>query len=137
MTNPLTINQVFAQLAALEGQPVELEAVLVDTDGDGFELLHYPAAERVREFVDDDREYPASILLGFGNGSLRPNVHALRRWSGKRVRVHGVIHSVLALPPVSGLSKGGFGPWGLWPAEVEVYSVQRVTADERRESARQ
>lgn len=133
MTSPLPINEVFERLAELDGQPLELEAVLIADDSGGFELLHYPNSARIPYFVDGETEYRQSIWLAFGNGSLQPNKDALQRWSGKRVRVHGVLRSVSALLTFGGLGKGGFGPWGLWPAEVEAYILQRVTAEERRE----
>ena len=133
MTNTLTINQVFERLAELDGQPLELEGVLTADDSGGYELLHYPNSDRISCFVDAGIEYRRSIWLGFGNGSLQPNKDALQRWSGKRVRVHGVMRSISALPIIGSLGKGGFGPWGLWPAEVEAYILQRVTAHERRE----
>jgi hypothetical protein len=51
------------------------------------------------------------------------------------VRIHGILSSYISLPPVGALGRGGFGPWGFWPAQIEPYSVQRVTAEERRENA--
>jgi len=133
MTSPLTINQVFERLSELDGQPVELEGVLIADDSGGYELLHYPKSARISCFVDGEIEYRQSICPGFGNGSLQPNKDTLQRWSRKRVRIHGVLRSLSALPIIEGLGKGGFGPWGFWPAEVEVYILQRVTAEERRE----
>ena len=133
MTNPLAINQVFERLAGLDGQPLELEGILAVDDSGGYELLHYPAAERIACFVDGETEYRKAVWLSFGNGSLQPEKGALQRWAGKRVRVHGILHSVGALPIIKGLGKSGFGPWGMWPAEIEAYILQRVTAGERRE----
>lgn len=133
MTSPLTVNQVFERFGELGGQPVELEGVLIAEDSGGYELLHYPKSARISCFVDGETEYRQSIWLAFGNGSLQPNRDALQRWSGKRVRIHGVMQSVSALPTIGGLGKGGFGPWGFWPAEVEVYILQRVTAEERKQ----
>ena len=134
MTSALTINQVFEKLAEFEGQPLEIEGVLIADDSGGYELLHYPNSARISCFVDGETEYRQSVWLAFGSGSLQPNKDALQRWSGKRVRVHGVMRSVIALPTIEGLGKGGFGPWGFWPAEVEAYILQRVTAEERREN---
>jgi hypothetical protein len=51
------------------------------------------------------------------------------------VRIHGILSCYVSLPPVGALGRGGFGPWGFWPAQIEPYSVQRVTAEERRENA--
>lgn len=133
MTSALTINQVFERLANLEGQPLEMEGVLIADDSGGYELLHYPNSARISCFIDGETEYRQSIWLKFGSGSLQPNKDALQRWSGKRVRVHGVMRSVIALSRVEGLGKGGFGPWGFWPVELEAYILQRVTAEERRE----
>lgn len=133
MTSPLTINEVFEQLAELDGQPLELEGILIADDSGGYEILHYPNSARIPCFIDGETEYRQSIWLAFGNGSLQPNKEALQRWSGKRVRVHGVMRSISTLPTIEGFGKGGFGPWGLWPAEVEAYILQRVSADERRE----
>lgn len=132
MTSPLTINQVFERLAELDGQPLELEGVLVADDSGGYELLHYPNSARIPCFVDGEIEYRHSFWLTFGNGSLQPKKDVLQRWSGKRVRVHGVMRSVNSLPIIEGLGKGGFGPWGFWPAEIEAYILQRITAEERR-----
>jgi hypothetical protein len=134
MTAHRSVNDVLAQLATLNDQPVQVEGIL-RLQSEGFELLHYPKAERQFGPVEGEHQYQPSIWLGFGNGSLQPNTEALERWVGKRVRIYGVINSYLALPPFGSLGRGGFGPWGFWPAQIEPYSVQRVTAEERRENA--
>jgi hypothetical protein len=134
MTAHRSVNEILAQLATLNDQPVQVEGIL-ELQSEGFELLHYPKAERQSGPAEGEHQYQASIWVGFGNGSLQPNTEVLERWVGKRVRIHGVISSYLALPPVGSLGRGGFGPWGFWPAQIEPYSVQRVTAEERRENA--
>lgn len=135
MTSPLTINQAFERLAELDGRPLELEGILVAHDYGGYELLHYPSSEWLTCYVVGKAEYPPAIWLAFGNGSLKPNQEAFTRWSGKRVRVHGVLRSVHALREIAGLGKGGFGPSGFWPAVFETYILQRLTAEERRQSS--
>ena len=133
MTRSRAVNEALEQLADLEGEPVEIEGIL-EADSEGYELVHYPRSERRTAYLEGDDEYRPAFWLAFGNGSLRPNHAALKRWLGKRVRVHGLVRSLAALPVVSGLGKGGFGPWGFWPAEIEPYSVQRLTAEERRDN---
>jgi len=132
MTAPLPINEVLNRLSELDGVPVQLEGILA-IHAEGYEIKHYPRAERRHEYVDGESSYQSGVWLAFGDGSIQPNVSALSRWNGKRVRISGVIHSLSSLPSLGWVGKGGFGPWGFWPAEVETYSIQRVTAEERRE----
>ena len=133
MTLPLTINQALERLNALDGQPVELEGILDASHGGGYELLHYPKVERATSYDRNDSRYRSALWLAFGDGSLRPNHEALSRWCGKRVRVHGVIRTVNPHPELAGFFGSGFGPWGNWPAEVESFILQRVSADARRD----
>ncbi|NHZ92231.1 hypothetical protein F2P45_24970 [Massilia sp. CCM 8733] len=137
MTNPLTINQVLDRLAALDGQPVEIDGILWADDQGGYALMHYPKSERQPRFFNGGSDYPPDIWIAFGAGSLQPNLAALKRWEGKRVRIHGLLRSVQNLPQFGDLGKGGFGPWGAWPAEIEPYILQRVSADERRQAVPQ
>ena len=133
MNTTRPVNEVLDRLTELDGKPVLLEGVL-QVHEEGYEVQHYPKAERRPQHAEDCHSYQAGIWLAFGNGSIQPNGVALKRWQGKRVRVSGVIRSLASLPSFGGsLGKGGFGPWGFWPAEIEAYSVQRVTAEERRE----
>ena len=97
-------------------------------------MKHYPKAERHSEHMEEGHSYQSGIWVEFGNGSIQPNNAVLSGWQGKRVRVHGVVHSVASLPSIGALGTGGFGPWGFWPATIEPSSVQRVTAEERREN---
>ena len=129
MTNPLTINEALDRITELNGMPVELEGILA-SEPEGYHLLHYPKAERKPDYLDlSGHRYPPSVILAFGNGSLQPNQKALGRWLGKRVRVHGVLHST---PLPRGDEQTLF--MGLvTPARIEPYSVQRLTSDERRE----
>jgi hypothetical protein len=128
-----TVNEALDLLDSLDGQPVQIEGVLV-IEPEGYELVHYPKVERRVASSEDGVVIRSSFCLAFGNGSLQPNQKALARWQGKKVRVHGVIHTPELRPAYGSLGKGGFGPHGFWPAEIECYSVQRVTAEERREN---
>lgn len=127
-----TVNELLGQLTVFESQPVQLEGIL-ELHEEGYALKHYPKTERHSEHVHDGNSYQSAVWIEFGNGSIQPNDTVLDGWQGKRVRVHGVIHSVTSLPSIGSLGKGGFGPWGFWPASIEPSSVQRVTAEERRE----
>jgi len=133
MKSYLAINQVLDRLAAFEGQPMQVEGVL-EVHEEGYALKHYPNAERRSEHLDEGYSYQSGIWIEFGSGSVQPNGKVLDRWHGKRVRVYGVFHGLASLPSVRALSKGGFGPWGFWPAVIEPTSIQRVSAEERRES---
>lgn len=128
MTHPLAINSALDQLVELDGMPVELEGVLA-VEPEGYQLLHYPKAERRPAYRDGHRSYPPTVLLAFGNGSLQPNRNALTRWLGKRVRVHGILRSTLL--PRSYENMDVFGL--VMPASIEPYSIQRLTAGERRD----
>ena len=134
MTAHRSVNEVLADLGTPDEQPLELEGIL-EAHSEGFELLHYPKAERISGPQDGEHQYQAGVWIGFGNGRLQPNQDALTRWVGKRVRIHGILSSYLSLPSFGSLGHGGFGPCGFWPAQIEPYSVQRVTAEERRENA--
>ncbi len=126
-----TVHEVLDSLPKLEGQPVELEGVL-GAEPEGYEVLHYPKAERRANSLDEGPILRSSIWLEFGIGSIQPNRQVLNRWQGKRVRIHGIVHSPEPRPATV-FGKGGFGPSGFWPAAVEVYSIQRVTAEQRHE----
>ncbi|WP_396616786.1 hypothetical protein ACHZ97_09475 [Lysobacter soli] len=128
----ISVNGLIEQLAELDGQPVQVEGVLV-LEPEGYELQHYPNSERLTTRTLFDSEYRPGIWIAFGDGALKPNHVALERWTGKRVRVVGIVKTIATLSPAGSLGRGGFGPWGFWPAQIEPYSVQRVTADERRE----
>ncbi len=133
MKTARSVNEALDLLDSLNGQPVEIEGILV-IEPEGYELLHYPRAERRATSSEGEVAFKSSFWLAFGNGGLQPNHTALARWQGKRVRVHGVIHTTENRPVYGALGTGGFGLHGFWPAEIECYSIQRVTAEERREN---
>ena len=128
MTHPLAINHALDKLAELDGMPVELEGILA-VEPEGYRLLHYPKAERRPDYTDGHRSYPPAVVLAFGHGSLQPNQNALTRWLGKRVRVHGVLRSTLLPRSYEGVDVFGM----VMPASIEPYSIQRLTAGERRD----
>jgi len=132
MTSPRAVNDIIDNLSELDGQPLEVEGILF-RESEGYQLLHYPKAERKAGPTVGEHTYKAAVWISPGNGSLRLNNDALSRWVGKRVRVHGILQSYTALEFHGFMGKGGFGPWGFWPAQIEPYSIQRVTAEERRE----
>jgi hypothetical protein len=129
MTNPFAVNYALDRIVELDGTPIELEGILA-VEPEGYHLLHYPKVERKPDYFDlSGRSYPPSVILAFGSGSLQPNHRVLSGWIGKRVRVHGVLHST---PLPRGDEQTVF--MGLiTPARIEPYSVQLLTADERRE----
>jgi hypothetical protein len=127
-----SVNETLTQLDELHGMPVEVEGVL-DTWSEGtingYELLHYPKVER-RTGADKDPTHQSSLWLHFGIGSIQPNRSVLARWVGKRVRVHGIVYCAKSLNrEFEALSD----PLSIWPVHLEVYSVQRVTSDQRKE----
>lgn len=126
------VNEVLDQLVTLDGKPTRLEGIL-EVHDEGYELKHYPKLGRRPEFTEDSYSYRSGIWVEFGNGSIRPNKAVLACWQGKRVRVTGVVYGLASLSSFGAVGKGGFGPWGFWPAAIEAYSIQRVTAEERRE----
>lgn len=127
-----SVNQALGQLAEAEERAMTIEGIL-QLQPEGYQLLHYPKAERLTVADGSNEPYQAAVWVGFGSGSLQPNSIALTRWEGKRVRIQGFVRTIASLPSFAGLGRGGFGPHGLWPIQIEPYSVQRVTADERRE----
>lgn len=128
-----SVHDVLDSLAALDGQAVEIEGVL-GTETEGYEVLHYPKSQRRAATAADGPIYLSSLWLEFGTGSIQPNRQALKRWDGKRVRVHGIVHAPEARPATA-FGKGGFGPYGFWPAAIEVYSIQRATSEQRVEGS--
>jgi hypothetical protein len=129
MTNPLSINSALEQLGHLDGMPAELEGILA-AGGEGYQLLHYPRSERKADHKHGQQSYEPGVAIEFGNGSLQPNHRALARWLGKRVRVHGLIRTRLLPPAFATMDIFGI----LWPASIEPFTIQRLTADERREN---
>jgi hypothetical protein len=131
---PRSVNQLLDELNSVEDAPIEVEGVL-NAQPEGYELLHYPKSERRGNDEVEEPIYRSNVWLAFGNGSLQPNHSALARWLGKRVRVHGIVQTASSpLPSREFHHHGGFGPYGFWLAQLEVYSIQRVTAEARRES---
>ena len=129
-----SVNQLLDDTPSSDGRPVQVEGVL-GAQPEGYELLHYPKAERRANDEVDGPIYRSSVWLSFGNGSIQPNVTALSRWLGKRVRVHGVLMTTANPSPSREFHHhGGFGPYGFWLAALEVYSIQRLTSEERREN---
>jgi hypothetical protein len=59
MTHPLAINHALDRLAELDGMPIELEGILA-VEPEGYQLLHYPQAERRPDYKDGRRIYPPS-----------------------------------------------------------------------------
>lgn len=125
-----SVNQAFDEFASTNGSPLEIEGIL-NLQSEGYELLHYPKAER----RDSGRVERLSVWLVFGNGAIQANNSALSHWIGKRVRAQGIFKtSANLLPSHEFHHHGGFGPYGLWLAQLEVYSIQRVTSEVRKES---
>jgi hypothetical protein len=129
MTNPLAINYALDWLAELNGHPFELEGISM-LDGGRYQLLHYPKSERRTEHTDGRLSYEPCLTLEFGNGSVQPNNVALSRWKGRRVRVHGILTARLLPQKYAEMDILGI----LCPGAIEPYSIQRITADERRRS---
>jgi hypothetical protein len=118
MSSALSVNELVDRARELDGQPVEVVGLLTFEFEDR-SLGHFPKAER-REITEavDPPYYQSSVWLAFGTGSIRPNHDVLARWTGKRVRVVGVVRTPAG--------PGGCGHFGGWGCEVEVYTVERI-----------
>ena len=112
----LQVNQAIDRIAELAGSPVAIDGLL-SFEFENMSLEHLPKGER-RD--DLSHGYASSVWLAFSGGSMEPNETLLRRWSGKRVRVTGILH---APGP-----DGGCGHMSMWRAEVQPYSIERVNA---------
>lgn len=131
MTSPRSVNEVLDQLETEHAAPVWIEGILEalnDGTNDGYELLHYPKAERR---TDGSSRGPIGLWLHFGAGSIQPNRLVLSKWLGKRVRVRGIVRC-------AGGTRESHTPGALsdplyWRPHLEVYSVQRVTSEERKQ----
>jgi hypothetical protein len=124
------VSDVLERLEDLHGTAVQVEGVLTTSrsgTGGGYELLHYPGAER--QELNDPQQF--KLWLEFGTGSIKPNNTVLTRWIGKRVRVHGIAcrPKYLLNPSV----ECSMSDPSCWQAHLEVYSVQRVTSEQRRQ----
>ena len=133
MTHHKSVNDCLDRLAEMVGTPLEVEGVLTSTPasdlrGHEYWLSHYPKAERRPEAPGNSSAQGSRLLLEFGDGSIRPNPEALARWGDKRVRVHGIVRP--AKTPMA-LSDGS----SAYCIHLAVYSVQRVTSEQRREDA--
>lgn len=133
MTHHKSVNDCLDHLADMVGTPLEVEGVLTSTlagDLRGHEhwLLHYPKAERRSDAAGTPSAQQSRLLLEFGDGSIRPNPDALARWEDKRVRVHGIVRPAKTPMALS-------DPSSAYYIHLEVYSVQRVTSEQRREDA--
>jgi hypothetical protein len=118
MSNVLSVNELIDRANELDGQPVEVVGLLT-FELEDCSLGHFPKAER-REVTDggDSPYYQSSVWIAFGTGSIQANQEVLTRWTGKRVRVVGVVQTPLG--------PGGCGHFGLWGCEVEVYAIERL-----------
>jgi hypothetical protein len=119
MKSALQVNQAIDNLSAIADGPVAIEGQL-SFEFEDVSIGHLPGHERRDDPSGSRSAYASSIWLAFGGGSVRPNQDALRRWSGKRVRVTGILRGPGPL--------GGCGHMSLWPAEIEPYSVERINA---------
>jgi hypothetical protein len=120
MSSALQVNQALDRLADLADGPVAIDGQL-SFEFEDVSISHLPRQERRDAGAESRAAYASSIWLAFTSGSLRPNEEALRRWSGKRVRVTGVLRR-----PAEHL--GGCGHMSLWPAEVEPYSIEKINS---------
>jgi len=121
-----SVHEVLSSIALDESGPVEVEGILVAREtsslrGPEYWLLNYPKGDGDPRFC---------LLLEFGYGSIRPNHTALARWIDKRVRVQGLSRSARSLSNPSDIwDQASFSP------HIEVYSIQRLTAAQRRKGA--
>jgi hypothetical protein len=118
MSNVLTVNALINRAHELDGQPVDVVGLLT-FEFENCSLNHFPTAAR-REITDaDDAFYErSSVWIAFGTGSIQPNQDVLTRWTGKRVRVVGIVRT----------PKGpcGCGHFGGWACEIEAFSIERI-----------
>ncbi|HEX8613669.1 MAG TPA: hypothetical protein VF800_20520 [Telluria sp.] len=114
----LTINEVIDRLDEFNGKQVEIGGIL-NFEFENASLEHYPKAEH-RDASDDRAQpyYPSSIWLAFGSGSIQPNMKALMRWNGKRVRVTGIMAAAEA--------PFGCGHFSAWGCEIMPYTIERI-----------
>lgn len=132
MSQHISVNDTLDRISELAGSPVEVEGVL-DSSFDGclgrseYWLLHYPKAERRTAATTPQSVQPSRLWLAFGDGSLRPNPVALTRWNGKRVRVQGIAW------PARTASEDLFAGNSVYYAHLEVYSIQRLASEQRKE----
>ena len=130
MTSNRSVNEALDQIESLHGLPVQVEGVLeASNDGahEGYELLHYPKTERRTE----DSRASVGLWLQFGLGSIQPNRPVLSKWLGKRVRVQGIAYGAECTREPH--RAGALSDPLFWRAYLEVYSVQRVTSEERKQ----
>ena len=118
MSNVLTVNELVDRADELDGQPVEVVGLLT-FEFENCSLNHFPKAER-REITEaDDPPYDrSSVWIAFGTGSMQANEEVLARWTGKRVRVVGIVRT-----PKGPCGCGHFGGWG---CEIEAFSIERL-----------
>jgi hypothetical protein len=113
----LSINSAIDRLDELRGKPVEVEGLL-RFEFEDVSLWHWPKAEQRDVGENQFFTTNSSLWLAFGSGSLQPNEKVLASWSGKRVRVSGILRGPTP--------QSGCGHVGGWPGEIEPYSIERV-----------
>lgn len=116
MSTALSANEVINRANELDGKAVELVGLLT-FEFENHSLNHYPKAER-REITEavGPPYYQSSVWIAFGTGSIQPNCEVLTRWTGKRVRIAGVVRT-----PKGPCGCGHFGGWG---CEIETYTIE-------------
>ena len=135
MSSYLSVNDTLRKLEELCGLPVQVEGILTASYNGtirGYALLHFPSVER-RAFNDESSQVQqVSLWLEFGVGSVQPNRPVLARWLGKRVRVHGIAQGPKYLRSPEVECAMSSDP-SCWQAHLEVYSVQRITSEQRKQ----
>lgn len=127
-----SVNDTLEKIEELDGVAVQVEGILTELfngSADGYQLLHYPAAERHAATAGRVLHH-VGLWLEFGNGSIQPNRAVLSRWLGKRVRVHAVAHCA-KFDQAHDAFHSMADP-SCWQPHLEVYSIQRVTSEQRK-----
>lgn len=118
MSNALSVNELIDCAHEFDGQRVEVVGLLT-LDFEHSSLDHFPKAER-RQMTEtvDAAYYPSSVWIASGPGSIQADQEALARWTGKRVRVVGLVRTPKDLC--------GCGHFGRWGCEIEVDTIERL-----------
>ena len=117
MLNPISVQDAIDRLAELAGQNVSVFGSL-SLEFEGTCINHVPKSEARDAGAGT---YESSIWVNFDLSAIKQRMQWLDQFDGRHVRVTGKLAG-----PLQGYE--GCGHFSLWPAELNVTSIEKYSA---------